>query len=42
MKFPLEHRRQIWSANFSTESMNKLLQPSNEEVLKALLELESA
>ena len=27
---------------FSTESMNKLFQPSNEEVVKALLELESA
>jgi hypothetical protein len=27
---------------FSTESMNKLYQPSNEEVVKALLDLESA
>ena len=30
------------SAPASTESMNKLFQPSNEEVVKALLELESA
>ena len=34
-----------WAAGrryFSTESMTKLYQPSNEEVVKALLELESA
>ena len=40
-----EHPRSITAVGrryFSTESMNKLPQPSNEEVVKALLELESA
>jgi putative transposase len=41
----LEEQNDEWAVGrryFSTESMNKLLQPSNEEVVKALLELESA
>ena len=45
--FPVEHRRQIWSTAarrryFSTESMSKLYEPSQEEVVQALLELQSA
>ena len=41
----LEEQNDEWAVGrryFSTESINKLLQPSNEEVVKALLELESA
>ena len=41
----LEEQNDEWAVGrryFSTESMNKLFQPSNEEVVKALLELESA
>ena len=41
----LEEQNDEWAVGrryFSTESMNKLIQPSNEEVVKALLELESA
>lgn len=41
----LEEQNDEWAVGrryFSTESMNKLLQASNEEVVKALLELESA
>jgi transposase-like protein len=41
----LEEQNDEWAVSrryFSTESMNKLFQPSNEEVVKALLELESA
>ena len=41
----LEEQNDEWAVGrryFSTESMNKLYQPTNEEVVKALLELESA
>ena len=41
----LEEQNDEWAVGrryFSTESMNKLLQPTNEEVVKTLLELESA
>jgi transposase-like protein len=41
----LEEQNDEWAVGrryFSTESMNKLYQPSNEEVVKALLDLESA
>jgi len=41
----LEEQNDEWAFGrryFSQESMNKLLQPSNEEVVKTLLELESA
>jgi putative transposase len=41
----LEEQNDEWAVGrryFSTESMNKLFQPTNEEVVKALLELESA
>ena len=41
----LEEQNDEWTVGrryFSTESMNKLYQPTNEEVVKALLELESA
>jgi transposase-like protein len=41
----LEEQNDEWAVGrryFSTESMNKLFQPSNEEVVKALLELPSA
>jgi len=41
----LEEQNDEWAVGrryFSTESMNKLFQPSNEEVVQALLELESA
>jgi len=41
----LEEQNDEWAIGrryFSQESMNKLLQPSNEEVVKTLLELESA
>jgi putative transposase len=41
----LEEQNDEWAVGrryFSTESMNKLTQPSNEEVVKALLELEPA
>src|SRR5207245_1468623 len=41
----LEEQNDEWAVGrryFSTESMNKLYQPNNEEVVKALLELESA
>src|SRR5438445_9398670 len=41
----LEAQNDEWAVGrryFSTESMNKLYQPNNEEVVKALLELESA
>lgn len=41
----LEEQNDEWAVGrryFSTESMNKLFQPNNEEVVKALLELESA
>src|SRR5579859_2709088 len=41
----LEEQNDEWAVGrryFSTESMNKLYQPSNEEVVKTLLELESA
>ena len=41
----LEEQNDEWAVGrryFSTESMNKLFQPSHEEVVKALLELESA
>ena len=41
----LEEQNDEWAVGrryFSTESMNKLFQPSNEEVAKALLDLESA
>jgi len=41
----LEAQNDEWAVGrrcFSTESMNKLYQPSNEEVVKALLDLESA
>jgi putative transposase len=41
----LEEQNDEWAVGrryFSTESMNKLFQPSNEEVVKALLDLESA
>ena len=41
----LEEQNDEWAVvrrYFSTESMNKLYQPSNEEVVKTLLELESA
>ncbi len=41
----LEEQNDEWAVGrryFSQESMNKLLQPSNEEVVKTLLELESA
>jgi transposase-like protein len=40
-----EEQNDEWAVGrryFSTESMNKLYQPSNEEVVKTLLELESA
>ena|SRR5437879_5927796 len=41
----LEEQNDEWAVGrryFSTESMNKLFQPSNEEVVQALLELQSA
>jgi len=41
----LEEQNDEWAVGrryFSTESMNKLYQPSKEEVVKTLLELESA
>ena len=41
----LEEQNDEWAVGrryFSTESMNKLYQPTNEEVVKALLDLESA
>ena len=41
----LEEQNDEWAVGrryFSTESMNKLYQPSNEEVVKAVLDLESA
>ena len=41
----LEEQNDEWAVGrryFSTESMNKLFQPSNEEVVRQLLELESA
>ena len=41
----LEEQNDEWAVGrryFSTESMNKLYQPNNEEVVKALLEPESA
>jgi transposase-like protein len=41
----LEEQNDEWAVGrryFSTESMNKLDQPTNEEVVKALMELESA
>jgi len=41
----LEEQNDEWAVGrryFSTESMQKLTEPSNEEVVKALLELESA
>jgi hypothetical protein len=41
----LEEQRDEWQVGrryFSTESMNTLLQPSGEEVMQALLELEPA
>jgi putative transposase len=41
----LDEQNDEWAVGrryFSTESMNKLYQPTNEEVVKALLELESA
>jgi putative transposase len=41
----LEEQNDEWAVGrryFSTESMNKLTQPTNEEVVRALLELESA
>ena len=41
----LEEQNDEWAVGrryFSQESINKLLQPSNEEVVKTLLELESA
>lgn len=41
----LEEQNDEWAVGrryFSTESMNKLYEPTNEEVVKALLELESA
>ena len=41
----LEGQNDEWAVGrryFSTESMNRLYQPSNEEVVKTLLELESA
>jgi putative transposase len=41
----LEEQNDEWAVGrryFSTESMNKLYQPNNEEVIKTLLELESA
>ena len=41
----LEEQNDEWAVGrryFSTESMNKLFQPTNEEVVKQLLELESA
>ena len=41
----LEEQNDEWAVGrryFSQESMNKLTQPSNEEVVKALLEMESA
>ncbi|MHB8613642.1 MAG: hypothetical protein ACYDAL_14645 [Candidatus Dormibacteraceae bacterium] len=41
----LEEQNDEWAVGrryFSTESLNKLYQPTNEEVVKALLDLESA
>jgi putative transposase len=41
----LEEQNDEWAVGrpyFRTESMNKLYQPNNEEVVKALLEMESA
>jgi putative transposase len=41
----VEEQNDEWAVGrryFSTESMNKLFQPTNEEVVKQLLELESA
>ena len=41
----LEEQNDEWAVGrryFSTESMNKLFQPSSEEVVKTLLDLESA
>ena len=41
----LEEQNDEWAVGrryFSTDSMNKLYQPTNEEVVKALLDLESA
>jgi hypothetical protein len=39
----IEEKGDEWGRRyFGTESMNKLYQPTNEEVVKALLDLESA
>ena len=41
----LEEQNDEWAVGgryFSTESMNKLYRPTNEEVVKALVDLESA
>jgi hypothetical protein len=41
----LEEQNDEWAVgrrSFSTESMDKLYQPTNEEVVRALLDIESA
>lgn len=41
-RLTFRERQQVGRRYFSTESMNKLYEPTNEQVVKALLELESA